>query len=164
MTIVQVQGTAPFNAPHPALLMAGFDDQTARTGARGGVGAVKAGSGVRRVMVVDDSIVDRTNLITIIEQIGHQVIAASSGAEAVQLAQSEAPDLIFLDIMLGEMDGFKTCRTLHRDPQTANIPVVMVSSKKNKSDMVWAAEQGARAYIVKPYTAQDIITALEQFT
>lgn len=144
--------------------MAGFSDPVAHTGIRGGMGAVKAGSNTRKVMVVDDSVVDRTNLITIIEQIGHQVIAAASGAEALEKARSETPDLIFLDIMLGEIDGFKTCRSLHRDPQTANIPVVMVSSKKNKSDMVWAAEQGARAYIVKPYTAQDIITALEQFT
>jgi len=146
------------------LMMAGFSDQAARTGVRGGFGETGTGSATRKVMVVDDSVVDRTNLINIIEETGHQVISASSGAEALQMARNEKPDLIFLDIMLGEMDGFKTCRTLHRDPQTAGIPVVMVSSKKNKSDMVWAAEQGARAYIVKPYTAEDIITALEQFT
>ncbi len=151
----------PSQPPH--LYCAPPAGDTARSGLRGGLGGLSAESSARTVMVVDDSAVDRTNLISILEREGLKVIAASSGAEALELAKRAQPNIIFLDIMLGEMDGFKTCRSLHRDPDTAAIPVVMVSSKKNKSDMVWAAEQGARGYIVKPYSAEDILSAIEQF-
>jgi twitching motility two-component system response regulator PilH len=118
-----------------------------------------------KVMIVDDSEVERTNLSAIVERAGHKVLTANTGQEAVDLAKSEKPKVIFLDIMMsGGMDGFKTCRTLRGDDETKGIPVVMVSSKKNKADKVWAAEQGAVGYIIKPYTEEEIIETLGSFT
>ncbi len=118
-----------------------------------------------KVMIVDDSELERTNLTQIIEHAGHKVITANTGQDAVNLAKSEKPKVIFLDIMMsGGMDGFKTCRTLHADAATSGIPVIMVSSKKNKADKVWAAEQGAVGYIVKPYSEQEILETISRFT
>lgn len=125
-------------------------------------GLVNAPKGAK-VMVVDDSSVDRTNLEMILREAGYEVITVSSGAEAIALAGKEAPALIFLDILMQDMDGFKTCRTLNRDPATANIPVVMVSTKKNKADKIWAAEQGAVGYIVKPFGQDDIVSTAQQY-
>jgi twitching motility two-component system response regulator PilH len=117
-----------------------------------------------KVMVVDDAEIDRKNLSAIIEKAGHSVVTATTGKEAIEVAKAELPKLVFLDIIMGGgMDGFKTCRTLHTMPETKEIPVIMVSAKKNKADKVWAAEQGAVGYIVKPYTEQEILDTLSKF-
>ena len=117
-----------------------------------------------KVLIVDDSELERKNLSNVIERAGHQVLTANTGQEAVDMAKSEKPKVIFLDIMMtGGMDGFKTCRTLHKDAETSSIPVIMVSSKKNKADKVWAAEQGAVGYIIKPYSDQEILDTLGKF-
>jgi len=116
------------------------------------------------ILVIDDSMVERTNLTSIVEASGYRSLSASSGEEGVETAKSMKPGIIFLDIMMSGMDGFKTCRILRNDDQTKDIPVVMISSKKNRADKVWAAEQGAVAYIIKPYKPEDIISTIEQFS
>lgn len=115
-------------------------------------------------LIADDSAVERTNLSGIVEKAGYQVIAATSGAEAIDSAASKKPHIIFLDIMMGEVDGFKTCRAIHKAEETKDIPIVMVSSKSNRADKVWAAEQGAVAYVTKPYTEDEILEVLKQFS
>ncbi len=115
------------------------------------------------VLVVDDSLADRTTLSKIVEGAGYRVVTAASGVEALEKAQSDQPNLIFLDIMMDDMDGYQACRTLHRTPATSQIPVVMVSAKKNRADKVWAAEQGAADYIVKPYEPNDILSVLQRY-
>jgi len=117
----------------------------------------------KTILIADDSALERTNLSGIVEGAGYQVILVASGDEAIALAESRLPKLIFLDIMMGDTDGFKTCRAIHKNPATKDIPIIMVSSKNNKADKVWAAEQGAVAYIVKPYTQDQILEALKQF-
>jgi len=118
---------------------------------------------VSTVLVVDDSMIERTNLSQILSSAGMRVLTAASGVEALEIAGKEHPDLIFLDIMMDEMDGFQTCRKLSKGASTKDIPVVMVSSKTNKADKVWATEQGARGYITKPYTSDDIWAHLARF-
>ncbi len=118
---------------------------------------------VQRVLVVDDAEPDRLNLQQIVSENGITVASASSGREALEKARSDRPDLIFLDILMPDMDGFETCRMLRNDETTRGIPVVIVSSKSNKADRIWALEQGASAYITKPYTAADIQGTLAQF-
>jgi len=115
------------------------------------------------ILVVDDSLADRTTLSTIVEGAGYRVVTATSGVEALEKAKSDHPNLIFLDIMMNDMDGYQACRALHRTPDTSQIPVVMVSAKKNRADKVWAAEQGAADYIVKPFQPQDILSILQRY-
>ena len=111
---------------------------------------------ISKILVVDDTNTDRLNLQSILQQAGYNVVTATSGREALEKASSERPDLIFLDIIMEDMDGFQTCRKLSSDDASKHIPVVMVSSKDQKVDMMWARRQGARAYITKPYTADQI--------
>ena len=111
---------------------------------------------ISKILVVDDTNTDRLNLQSILQQAGYNVVTATSGREALEKAASERPDLIFLDIIMDDMDGFQTCRKLSTDDSSKHIPVVMVSSKDQKVDMLWARRQGACAYIVKPYTPDQI--------
>ncbi len=120
------------------------------------------GGSVRSVLIVDDSLVERENLKSILSASSISVAEADSGESALATAERVKPDLIFLDIMMPGMDGFAVCRDLHGDEQTKAIPVVMVSSKDNRSDKVWAEQMGAVAYITKPYSAEDILAVIRK--
>ncbi|MCC5812528.1 MAG: response regulator [Ectothiorhodospiraceae bacterium] len=115
---------------------------------------------ITKVLVVDDSSADLLNLQQIIEGAGYRTLTARSGKEAVETARSEKPDVIFLDIIMDEMDGFEACRHLSKDAATKQIPVVFVTSKNQKADRVWAEMQGAKAFITKPYSQDAIIAQL----
>ena len=120
-----------------------------------------AGGAVKTVLIVDDSAVERENLREILSAQGIQVLEADNGETGIELAKSHQPDLIFLDIMMPGMDGFATCRTLHGAEQTQSIPVIMLSSKANRSDKMWAEQMGAMDYITKPYTPEQILEKLK---
>lgn len=114
------------------------------------------------ILVVDDSHAERVKLETLLSEAGYQVLTCASGQEAVEMANEQSPDLIFLDIVMEGMDGFQTCRRLKELDDTKDIPVVMVSSKNQKVDMRWATKQGAAAYVTKPYTPDDIQSQLAE--
>ena len=116
---------------------------------------------LQTVLVADDSLTERTNLGRILKSAGYQVLSASSGDEAVRLAKAHLPDLILLDIIMDDGDGYKACRQLKREQSTAAIPVIMVSSKSNPVDKQWASKLGASDYLVKPYEERDLLDKLE---
>lgn len=87
-----------------------------------------------------------------LEREGYQVVAAASGEEAVKTISRQMPDLVLLDLMLPGMDGLEVCREIKRSPQTAGIPVMMVTAKGEESDIVAGLELGADDYIVKPFS------------
>jgi len=118
---------------------------------------------IKSILVVDDTPTDMTNLRDIVSDAGFRVTTADNGREALEKAKAEGPDLIFLDIIMPEMDGFETCRHLSGDPATKEIPVVFVSSKNQKADKVWAEMQGGQAYITKPYTPDEIVDQIKAF-
>ncbi len=118
---------------------------------------------IRKVLVVDDASTDLLALKDVVSKTGCQVVTASSGKEAVAKAKSEKPDLIFMDIVMDDMDGYGACREITRDPETKNIPVVFVSSKKQKADHLWATKQGGRALVSKPFTEEQIRTQLKLY-
>ncbi|WP_295443101.1 response regulator [uncultured Thiodictyon sp.] len=110
-----------------------------------------------KLLVVDDSATERDHLREVLVKAGHTVVTAVSGQAVVALAQSERPDLIFMDIVMEGVDGYHATRALREDPTTMHIPVVVVSSKNQKADKMWAQLQGAKGYIVKPYAAEEIL-------
>lgn len=118
---------------------------------------------ISKILVVDDAEADRVALERILIDAGYQVICAASGAEALQRAESDDPDIVLLDVVMDEMDGFKTCRELNSNPRTADIPVIMVSGNVQRVDKLWAQQQGAKAYITKPYTADQIVNQVREF-
>lgn len=116
---------------------------------------------IRKVLVVDDSATDLKNLEQIVSAGGYQVITATSGDEAVAKAKSERPDAVMMDVIMAGMNGFQACRKITSDPETKNIPVILVSSKGEKTDKIWGAEQGAKGYVTKPYTKEQILNELK---
>jgi twitching motility two-component system response regulator PilH len=115
---------------------------------------------MKKVLVVDDSVVDLKNLERIVSDAGAMVVTASSGAEALAKAREVQPQLILLDVNMPGLDGFSTARQLSADPATKGIPVVFVTSKDQKADRVFAQMLGAKGFVTKPYTAADIVAQL----
>jgi twitching motility two-component system response regulator PilH len=118
---------------------------------------------VSKILIVDDSPVELANLRAILEKNGWHSVTASSGAEAVSKAASEKPNLILMDIVMPDMDGYEACRRLQADPGTKGIPVVFVSSKNQKADHLWAKMQGGKALIAKPYEPASILEAIKAY-
>lgn len=116
---------------------------------------------INKVLVVDDSPTELAHIKDIVADTGCMVFTASNGLEALHKAKTEKPDLIFLDIVMPDQDGFSTCRELTKDHETKDIPVVFVTSKDQKADRVWAQMQGAKGYITKPYSANEIVDHLK---
>lgn len=113
-----------------------------------------------KVLVVDDSPVDLAHLKAIIVGAGYHVITASDGEEAYNLAKSARPDVILMDVVMDGVDGYEACRRITGDHETGKIPIFFVTSKNQKADEVWAAIQGGKALIAKPYTPEAILAVI----
>lgn len=118
---------------------------------------------VHKVLCVDDSAAELDLIRKIVLGAKLNVITANSGKEAIRCAKVEVPDLIFLDIVMVDMDGFAVMRELQKDPVTKNIPVVFVSSKSQKADQAWAKMQGAKGFVPKPVSEEAILEELKKF-
>ena len=115
---------------------------------------------MKKALVVDDSAVDSQNLQKILIEAGWLVVPAASGAEAVAKAKSELPALILMDVNMPGLDGFSATRQLAQDPTTKGIPVVFVTGKDQKADRMFAQMLGAKAFVTKPYTPEQILSQL----
>ncbi|MBK1723869.1 response regulator [Thiocystis violacea] len=115
-----------------------------------------------KLLIVDDSATERDFLRDMLVRAGHVVMTANSGREGVEVAQREHPDLVFMDIVMDDVDGYHATRTLKDDPRTDSIPVVVVSSKNQKADKMWAQLQGAKGYVVKPCRSEEILKHVDE--
>ena len=118
---------------------------------------------VRKVLCVDDSAADLSVMQKIFAVANINAVLAKSGKEAIASAAAEKPDLIFLDIIMPDMDGFAVIRALQKDPETKTIPVIFVSSKSQKADQVWATLQGGKGFVAKPITEEAILAVINKF-
>ena len=114
-----------------------------------------------RILIVDDSPTEMFKLTGMWEKHGHVVLKAENGADGVALARQEKPDAVLMDIVMPGLNGFQATRQLSKDPETNHIPVIMVTTKDQETDMVWATRQGAKAYITKPVDEQKLILTLK---
>ncbi|MDX1803781.1 MAG: response regulator [Alcanivorax sp.] len=115
-----------------------------------------------KILVVDDSPTQLTNLVKIVQGQGHEVITATNGMEGVQVARTEQPDLILMDVVMPELNGFQATRKITRDPDTSNIPVILVTTKDQETDKVWGERQGAAGYIVKPPVEAELVAKINE--
>ncbi len=116
---------------------------------------------IHTIMVVDDSATEFHHMNLILARHGYNVIMASNGAEAVDLAAKHQPDLILMDVVMPGMNGFQATRIIARDQRTGHIPVVIISSKDQETDRIWGMRQGARAYLVKPVSEKTLLKAID---
>lgn len=110
-----------------------------------------------RVLIVDDSPTDVQNLKNMLQSAGHTVFESSSGLDALERVKADKPEVVVMDVVMPGINGFQATRQLSKDPATAHIPVIVVSSKNQETDRVWALRQGAREYLVKPVREADLL-------
>jgi twitching motility two-component system response regulator PilH len=115
------------------------------------------------VLVVDDVQTDRELIGKVVSATGHHPEYAADGDEALQKARALRPALILLDVVMPKQDGFATCRSLKKDPLTADIPVVFVTQKNTETDRFWGEKQGAAAFIAKPFTPDEMAGVIRKF-
>ena len=106
------------------------------------------------ILIADDSPTEVFMLKKILEKHKHQIIIAEDGKQAIELTHNKKPNLIVMDVIMLNLNGFQTTRHLTKDPQTRDIPIVIVSSKDQESDKLWGLRQGAKGYLGKPITEE----------
>ncbi|MEX0730464.1 MAG: response regulator [Aquisalimonadaceae bacterium] len=114
-----------------------------------------------RVLIVDDSPTETHVLRNMLEKHGYEVSVAENGEEGIGMAKSESPDIILMDIVMPGVNGFQATRKLSKDPATASIPIVIISTKDQDTDRIWGMRQGAKDYLTKPVTEQDLLQKLK---
>ncbi|WDP84313.1 MAG: response regulator [Desulfobacter sp.] len=107
----------------------------------------------RKILIVDDVPTNITVLTEILMD-DYKMVCATNGSDALKLAASSAPDLILLDIMMPEMDGYEVCRRLKKEEKTGPIPVIFLTAKNQETDEIKGLEAGAVDYIAKPFNAR----------
>ncbi len=115
---------------------------------------------INKVLVVDDSPTDLKNMEEILSKEGFYISLARSGMEAIKKSNEELPDIIFLDVVMDDKNGFQTCRELKKNPQTKDIPVFLVSSKNQKVDHLYANQVGAMGLISKPVNSELLMSKI----
>ena len=115
---------------------------------------------IQKVLIVDDARADLMNLEKIVSGAGYTTITATNGQEAIDISKSQLPDIILMDVNMQQMDGFAATRAIGGDASTKGIPVVLVTSKNQKADRVWAQMLGVKGYVTKPYTPAQILGAI----
>lgn len=113
-----------------------------------------------RVLIVDDSPTEVHVLKSILEKNGHQVDTVDNGEAGVARAKETMPDAILMDVVMPGMNGFQATRAISKEPATANIPIIIVTTKDQETDRVWGMRQGAKDYIVKPADEAELLAKL----
>jgi DNA-binding response OmpR family regulator len=116
---------------------------------------------MKKILIVDDEDDILHFLDLVLREKGFAVVTATGGQEALTRAQLERPDLILLDIMMPQMDGWEVLKLLRVDEETAAIPVAMLSARTEARDRVQGLQEGAVDYICKPFSLQELLGKIE---
>jgi len=115
---------------------------------------------VKKILIADDSSTARHVLFQMLAKRGYRCILAETAKEAMDKAKAEKPDLILMDVVMPDMNGFQATRLITRDEATKHIPVILCTSKSHDTDRVWGLRQGATNYVVKPVDEQDLLAKI----
>ncbi len=118
---------------------------------------------MKSIMIVDDDIETIELLSQIVSALGYKFILALSGEEALVKIEDVIPDLILLDIMMPTMNGVEFCKKIGRKPETAKIPVIMVSAKHERGVIDDVQEAGAKDYVLKPFIVEELATTFVKY-
>ena len=115
-----------------------------------------------KIMIIDDSAADLRFMGNILSASVHTVVSVNDPLSAEVQAASERPDLILLDVVMPERNGYEVLRALKKQDETRETKVIFVSSKGNETDVKWGLRQGAVDYLIKPYTAEQVMSLLDK--
>lgn len=128
---------------------------------KGDAGQPSPPAGLATVLIVDDSPTETTIFRSTLVKAGFRVETAVNGEDGVQAAQRLHPDVILMDVVMPGLNGFQATRMLKRDPATAQIPVIIVTTKDQQTDRTWGMRQGADDYLVKPVDPQVLVARVK---
>ncbi|NEO31337.1 MAG: response regulator [Symploca sp. SIO3C6] len=114
-----------------------------------------------KVLVVEDTLSELELISTYLRQSGYTVIVATDGKEALNKAVEYQPDAIVTDLVMPGMSGLELCRRLRDNPETKKLPIVACTSKNKELDRLWAMKQGVKVYVTKPFTKDELISAVK---
>jgi twitching motility two-component system response regulator PilH len=117
---------------------------------------------MKRVLIVDDSPTEMHLVTEILRRNGFEVLAADNAEQGLRLAREKQPDLVLMDVVMPGLNGFQATRQLTRDPNTAQIPVIMLTTKSQETDRVWGVRQGARGYLTKPVDERLLLETIRE--
>ncbi|MFX1605378.1 MAG: response regulator transcription factor [Promethearchaeota archaeon] len=116
----------------------------------------------KKILVVDDEQTTTVLAKTFLEKHGFEVVIASDGEEALELAERQVPDLILLDVMLPTIDGFEVCKKLKDNATFKNTPILMFTAKGLSSDVEKGEAAGADEYIIKPFSGKALVATIRK--
>ena len=112
---------------------------------------------ITKILIVDDSPTERYYLTDILVKNGFTVTTADNGEEAFVKIKADKPHLILMDVVMPGANGFQVTRAISKDPELADVPIIICSSKNQETDRVWGLRQGAVDYIVKPVATEQLV-------
>ena len=115
-----------------------------------------------KILVAEDERDIRELISFTLQFAGFEIVSASNGAEAVELAQQELPDLILMDVRMPRMTGYQACEALKLQPETSETPIVFLSAKGQESEIQEGLGAGAVRYILKPFAPDDLTEQVRQ--
>jgi twitching motility two-component system response regulator PilH len=118
---------------------------------------------VKKILVVDDSQAEVKLMLSMLQQGGFHSVGISDPTKIEEAIEEERPNVILLDVVMPQRNGFQVCRDLKSDGPYSNIPVILVTSKTAPSDRYWGEQQGANGYVAKPFTPDELISAVKRF-
>ena len=121
------------------------------------MGTAEEGGQRGTILVVDDSPTEIHIFKKILEKQGYNIVVAKDGQEGIELALQTHPDLILMDVVMPVLNGFQATRKLKNNEETAGIPVIMVTTKDQQTDINWGMRQGANEYLVKPVAPAELL-------
>ncbi len=124
--------------------------------------AVESTKAMRKILVVDDSPMLREMISGLLHKTGLSIAVAKDGSEAKEKIISDPPDLVVLDVVMPNMNGYELCRWVKSNGATKHILVVLCSSKGEEFDRYWGIKQGADAYVIKPFKPGELIATVKQ--
>lgn len=115
-----------------------------------------------KILIVDDSPAEVRLMQSLLDRAGYSSVAIHDPMRLEQMIDVERPNLILLDVVMPQRNGFQVCRDLKGNADYARIPVVLVTSKGTESDKFWGKQQGADGYVIKPFTGEDLLGAVRK--
>lgn len=116
---------------------------------------------MRTVLVVEDTVSELELISMYLKEDGYQVICSQDAKDALEKAIALKPDVVLTDVVMPGMSGFELCRTLKKNEQTKQLPVVVCTSKNQELDRLWGMKQGVDVYVTKPFSREELIRAVK---
>jgi twitching motility two-component system response regulator PilH len=117
----------------------------------------------KKVLIVDDSQAEVHLMQSMLQQGGFHSVGISDSTKIEEAIEDERPNVILLDVVMPRRNGFQACRDLKNQIGYSDIPVILVTSKSTPSDRYWGEQQGANGYVAKPFTPDELLSAVKRF-